>query len=62
MNFCPGFIPEEDSYAIMNRALELEINFFDCANIYGDYYSPEGVGGLESILGQWLKQEPSRRD
>jgi hypothetical protein len=28
MNFCPGFIPEEDSYAIMNRALGLGINDF----------------------------------
>ena len=62
MNFCPGFIPEEDSYAIMNRALELGINFFDTANVYGDYYSPKGVGGVESIVGRWLAQESSRRD
>ena len=62
MNFCPGFIPEEDSYAIMNRALEVGINFFDTANVYGDYFSPQGVGSVEEIVGRWLSQDPGRRD
>jgi aryl-alcohol dehydrogenase-like predicted oxidoreductase len=62
MNFCPGFISEEDSQAIMNRAIEVGINFFDTANVYGDYFSPQGVGGVEQVVGRWLAQDPSRRD
>ena len=34
----------------MDRALELGINFFDTANIYG------GFGGTETIIGNWLQQ------
>ncbi len=61
MNFCPGFIPEEDAAAIMDRALEIGINFFDTANVYGDYYSPQGVGSVEEIVGRWLAKDPGRR-
>jgi aryl-alcohol dehydrogenase-like predicted oxidoreductase len=41
---------EEDSHAIMDRALELGINFFDTANVYG------GRGLTETIIGNWLAQ------
>ncbi len=34
MNFGPH-TTEEDSFAIMDHALELGINFFDTANVYG---------------------------
>ena len=34
MNFGPE-TSEEDSHAIMDRALELGVNFFDTANVYG---------------------------
>src|SRR6478736_6638995 len=34
MNFGP-LTSEADSFAIMDRALELGINFFDTANVYG---------------------------
>ena len=37
MNFGPH-TTEEDAFAIMDRALELGINFFDTANVYG--YAP----------------------
>ena len=40
MNFGP-LTTEPDSYEIMDRALELGINFFDTANRYG---GPEGPG------------------
>ncbi len=46
---------EEDSHAIMDRALELGINFFDTANVYG------GRGRTETIIGNWLAQG-GRRD
>ena len=41
MNFGPQ-TSEADSYAIMDRALELGINFFDTANVYG-WQGGEGV-------------------
>jgi aryl-alcohol dehydrogenase-like predicted oxidoreductase len=50
---------EEDSFAIMDRALELGINFFDTADVYGW----AGEHGLtEEIIGRWLAQGGGRRD
>ncbi len=46
---------EEDSHAIMDHALELGINFFDTANVYG------GRGLTETIIGNWLAKG-ERRD
>lgn len=50
---------EEDSFAIMNRALELGINFFDTADVYG--WADEH-GRTEEIIGNWLAENPRRRD
>ena len=50
---------EEDSFAIMDRALELGINFFDTADVYG--WSVE-QGLTEEIIGRWLAQGGGRRD
>jgi len=58
MNFGPR-TAEPDSYAIMDRALEYEINFFDTANVYG-WKIGEGV--TEQIIGRWLAQGGGRRD
>jgi aryl-alcohol dehydrogenase-like predicted oxidoreductase len=58
MNFGP-FTSEPDSYAIMDKALELGINFFDTANVYG-WKLGEGV--TESIIGRWWAQGGNRRD
>jgi NDP-hexose 2,3-enoyl reductase len=58
MNFGPK-TTEEDSYAIMDRALEHGINFFDTANVYG-WKTGEGV--TEQIIGRWLAQGDGRRD
>jgi NDP-hexose 2,3-enoyl reductase len=58
MNFGPK-TSEEDSFAIMDRALEHEINFFDTANVYG-WRTGEGV--TEQIIGRWLAQGGGRRD
>lgn len=52
------YINENDSFKMMNRALELGINFFDTANIYG---GDKGPGHSESVIGKWLEQS-SRRD
>ena len=52
MNFGPQ-TSEADSFAIMDRALELGINFFDTANVYG---GKRGEGITEQIIGRWLAQ------
>jgi len=52
MNFGPQ-ASEADSFAIMDKALELGINFFDTANRYGGNL---GVGATEQIIGRWLAQ------
>ena len=59
--FCLGTVSfgrhtsEEESLAILDRALQAEINFFDTSNSYN-----EGV--TERIVGKWLSQDKSRRD
>lgn len=58
MNFGPE-TPEPESGQIMDRALELGINFFDTANRYG---GNKGVGATEEILGRWFAQGGDRRD
>ncbi|MFN2236079.1 MAG: aldo/keto reductase [Anaerolineales bacterium] len=50
---------EEDSFKIMDRALELGINFFDTADTYG--WGGE-EGDTELILGRWFAQGGGRRD
>jgi aryl-alcohol dehydrogenase-like predicted oxidoreductase len=58
MNFGPE-TTEEDSFKIMDRALELGINFFDTADVYG--WQP-GEGVTEKILGKWFAQGGKRRE
>jgi aryl-alcohol dehydrogenase-like predicted oxidoreductase len=58
MNFGPE-TSEPDSFAIMDRALELGINFFDTANVYG---RSKGVGATETIVGNWFAQGGGRRE
>ena len=58
MNFGPQ-TNERDSHAIMDRALELGINFFDTANVYGQR---KGVGVTEKIVGDWFAKGDGRRD
>ncbi len=58
MNFGPQ-TPEDESFAIMDRALELGINFFDTADRYG---GDEGAGATESIIGRWFAQGGGRRE
>lgn len=50
---------EAESFKIMDRALELGINFFDTADVYG--WSVEH-GYTEEIIGRWLAQGGGRRD
>ena len=57
MNFGP-VTSEADSHAIMDRALDLGINFFDTANVYG--WNPKGL--TEEIIGRWLAKGGGRRE
>jgi aryl-alcohol dehydrogenase-like predicted oxidoreductase len=55
MNF--GMTAEEpEGHKIMDRALDLGINFFDTANMYG------GGGLTEEIIGRWFALGGGRRD
>ena len=58
MNFGPE-TSEEDSHAIMDRALDVGINFFDTANVYG---WEKGEGITEQIIGRWFAQGGVRRE
>ena len=57
MNFGP-LTKRADAFVIMDRALELGINFFDTANRYG---GDKGAGATESIIGRWYVQGGGRR-
>src|SRR5258708_38964385 len=50
---------EKEAFQIMDKALEMGINFFDTANRYG---GKSGVGASEEIIGRWFKQGGGRRD
>ena len=50
---------EEDSFRIMDKALEMGINFFDTANVYG---GSGGRGRSEEIIGKWMKERGTRDD
>ena len=55
MHFGPK-TEEKEAFAIMDRALDMGINFFDTANVYG------GSGRTEEIIGRWLHQGGGRRE
>ena len=58
MNFGPQ-TTEEDSGPIMDHALDLGINFWDTADVYG---WKQGEGVTEQILGRYFAQGGGRRD
>ena len=58
MNFGPQ-TTEQDSFAIMDKAHELEINFFDSADVYG---GKKGEGITEQIVGKWFAKSPENRE
>src|ERR1700760_4629509 len=58
MNFGPE-TSEGDSHALMDRAHEHGINFFDTANVYG---RQKGEGVTEQIIGRWFAGGGGRRE
>src|ERR1700761_4427743 len=74
MNFGP-LTPPAEAHTIMDRALDLGINFFDTANAYGRRQGPSGqaagaitgedpahAGWTEEIIGEWFVGGGGRRD
>lgn len=67
MNFGP-YTTEDDSFALMDKALEHGINFFDTANVYGRRIppvpglDPGRVGHTEEIIGRWFAKGGERRE
>ena len=51
--------PEDEAFKILDRCLELGINFIDTANRYG---GAGNRGGSEAIIGRWMAQGSERRD
>src|SRR3954449_2711464 len=58
MNFGP-VTSEPDSFAVMDRAHDHGVNFFDTANVYG---WQKGEGITEQIIGRWFAQGGGRRE
>ncbi|WP_087002421.1 aldo/keto reductase [Gulosibacter sp. 10] len=55
---------EPEAFEIMDRAVELGVNFFDTADVYGGPQRPDmlkGYGTSEEIIGDWLERS-GRRD
>jgi aryl-alcohol dehydrogenase-like predicted oxidoreductase len=56
---------QDEAFEIMDRAVELGVNFFDSADVYGGPQSPDmeqGFGTSEEIVGNWLKRSGRRDD
>lgn len=58
MNF-GAYASEDESFAILDQAVDLGVNLVDTANQYGGRL---GVGATEEILGRWLARSPDKRD
>jgi NDP-hexose 2,3-enoyl reductase len=50
---------EKDSHALMDKALDSGINFFDTADVYG---WSQARGATEEIIGRWFAQGGGRRN
>ncbi len=58
MNFGPH-TNEDEAHQLMDEALEIGINFFDTANVYG---WRKGEGVTEQIVGRWFAKGGGRRE
>ena len=53
-------VSEETAWQVMDKALELGINFFDTAEMYSVPTSAETYGLTEEIIGRWMKDRGVR--
>ena len=54
-------VSEPDAFAIMDRALERGVTFWDTAEMYAVPARQETYGATESIIGRWLAARPGAR-
>jgi len=54
-------VDEPTAFAILDRAVELGINFIDTAEMYAVPPKPETFNATEKIIGNWLAQRPGVR-
>jgi len=55
-------VEEEESFKIMDKALDLGINCFDTADVYSYWADNSYPGKTEEIIGRWLKDRETRDD
>jgi aryl-alcohol dehydrogenase-like predicted oxidoreductase len=54
-------VGEAEAFAIMDRAQERGVDFFDTAEMYAVPARAETCGATETIIGRWLAQRPGAR-
>lgn len=54
-------VGEAEAFAIMDRALERGVDFFDTAEMYAVPARAETCGATETIIGRWFAQRPGAR-
>jgi aryl-alcohol dehydrogenase-like predicted oxidoreductase len=52
-------VAESQAHAILNRAVELGVNFLDTAEMYSVPAKAETCGATETILGHWFSSNPA---
>ncbi len=55
-------IDEKQSHKVLDKAVELGVNAFDTANIYGKWGEGGYPGRSEEIIGNWIKERENRED
>lgn len=54
-------VTEADSHAILDRSLDLGVNFLDTAEMYSVPTRAETYGATETIMGNWFEKRPGAR-
>ena len=54
-------VAESTAHQILNRALDLDLNFLDTAEMYSVPAKAETCGATETILGHWFASNPGAR-
>src|SRR5258708_18347086 len=54
-------VGEAEAFAIMDRALERGVDFFDTAEMYAVPARAETCGATETIIGRWFAQRQDRK-
>ena len=55
-------VSQETAFEVMDKSLELGINFFDTAELYAIPSCKKTYGLTEEIIGRWFKKRKNRKD